>query len=187
MPVSCKEFVGIRTTIECGFTLKRVPDMIRTYSWQVVFKISLFRFHLFSALQYSIRLLWSIFTEANSLLILEVAFKTCIFLVQFYYFWKDVFYFIRIYFWICRPSSSMDRDEGGIFSKAPDWKPLFLIKLTYLLDGNFICKSMLMSSGCRNQFNYFRWLLKIIVWKGQSQFHWSNSLLLSFPCQLSDI
>ena len=31
-PVSMKEFLDIQATIECGFTLKRVRDMIRTYS-----------------------------------------------------------------------------------------------------------------------------------------------------------
>ena len=31
-PVSSKEFLDIQATIECGFTLKRVHDMIRTYS-----------------------------------------------------------------------------------------------------------------------------------------------------------
>ena len=31
-PVSSKEFLDIRATIECGFTLKRVRDMTRTYS-----------------------------------------------------------------------------------------------------------------------------------------------------------
>ena len=31
-PASSKEFIDIQTTIECGFTLKRVHDMIRTYS-----------------------------------------------------------------------------------------------------------------------------------------------------------
>ena len=30
-PVSSKEFLDIHATIECGFTLKRVRDMIRTY------------------------------------------------------------------------------------------------------------------------------------------------------------
>ena len=30
-PVSSKEFLEIQATIECGFTLKRVRDMIRTY------------------------------------------------------------------------------------------------------------------------------------------------------------
>ena len=29
---SSKEFLDIQTTIECRFTLKRVPDMTRTYS-----------------------------------------------------------------------------------------------------------------------------------------------------------
>ena len=32
MPVLGKEFPDIQETIECGFTLKRVCDMIRTYS-----------------------------------------------------------------------------------------------------------------------------------------------------------
>ena len=31
-PASSKEFLDIQGTIECGFTLKRVLDMIRTYS-----------------------------------------------------------------------------------------------------------------------------------------------------------
>ena len=32
MPVLSKEFLDIQETIECGFTLKRVCDMIRTNS-----------------------------------------------------------------------------------------------------------------------------------------------------------
>ena len=32
MSVSSKEFLDIQATIECGFTLKSVSDMIRTYS-----------------------------------------------------------------------------------------------------------------------------------------------------------
>ena len=31
-PASSKEFLDIQSTIECGFTLKRVRDMTRTYS-----------------------------------------------------------------------------------------------------------------------------------------------------------
>ena len=31
-PVSSKEFLDYQATIECGFTLKRVRDMIKTYS-----------------------------------------------------------------------------------------------------------------------------------------------------------
>ena len=30
-PASSKEFLDIQATIECGFTLKRVRDMIKTY------------------------------------------------------------------------------------------------------------------------------------------------------------
>ena len=31
-PASSKEFLDIQANIECGFTLKRVGDMTRTYS-----------------------------------------------------------------------------------------------------------------------------------------------------------
>ena len=31
-PASSKEFLDIQATIECGFTLKRIRDMIKTYS-----------------------------------------------------------------------------------------------------------------------------------------------------------
>ena len=31
-PASSKEFLDIQATIECGFTLKRLRDMTRTYS-----------------------------------------------------------------------------------------------------------------------------------------------------------
>ena len=31
-PASSKEFLNIQATVECGFTLKRVSDMTRTYS-----------------------------------------------------------------------------------------------------------------------------------------------------------
>ena len=31
-PASSKEFLDIQATIECGFTLKRVRDMARTYT-----------------------------------------------------------------------------------------------------------------------------------------------------------
>ena len=38
-PASSKEFLDIQATIECGFTLKRVRDMTRTYSHlQYLFK-----------------------------------------------------------------------------------------------------------------------------------------------------
>ena len=38
--VSSKEFLDIQATIECGFTLKRVRDIIKTYS-QILFSLSL--------------------------------------------------------------------------------------------------------------------------------------------------
>ena len=36
-PASSKEFLDIQATIECGFTLKRVRDMIKTYSQNNLF------------------------------------------------------------------------------------------------------------------------------------------------------
>ena len=36
--VLSKEFLDIQATIECGFTLKRVRDMIKTYNLQYVFQ-----------------------------------------------------------------------------------------------------------------------------------------------------
>ena len=36
VPASSKEFLDIQATIECGFTLKRVCDMTRTYSLSLV-------------------------------------------------------------------------------------------------------------------------------------------------------
>ena len=41
-PVSSKEFLDIQATIECRFTLKRVRDMIRTYSHQFVALIDMY-------------------------------------------------------------------------------------------------------------------------------------------------
>ena len=36
-PASSKEFLDIQATIECGFTLKRVRDMIITYSLNLMY------------------------------------------------------------------------------------------------------------------------------------------------------
>ena len=38
-PVSSKEFLDIQANIECRFTLKRVRDMIRTYSHDLIILI----------------------------------------------------------------------------------------------------------------------------------------------------
>ena len=38
-------------------------------------------------------------------------------------------YFKLICFWLSRPNFFVEGDEGGIFSKAPDWKPLLLLKI----------------------------------------------------------
>ena len=37
VPVSSKAFLDIQATIECGFTLKRVRGMIRTYSYKKLY------------------------------------------------------------------------------------------------------------------------------------------------------
>ena len=39
-PASSKEFLGIQATIECGFTLKHVRDMTRTYNAKGTFSYS---------------------------------------------------------------------------------------------------------------------------------------------------
>ena len=68
--------------------------------------------------------------ELKSLFIPEVVYETC-----FYYFWEGKcllhlnLFFINNYFWVHRPNSSMKGDEGGIFSKASDWKFLIKIKI----------------------------------------------------------
>ena len=50
------------------------------------------------------------------------------FLVFFWYFWKDKSTYCKFtYISESRSSSSMEGDEGGTFSKAADWKPLFLL------------------------------------------------------------
>ena len=36
-PASSKEFLDIQATIECGFTLKRVRDMINTYNLSIIY------------------------------------------------------------------------------------------------------------------------------------------------------
>ena len=43
VPASSKEFLDIQATIECGFTLKHLRDMIRTYSqlWLIVYFLKL--------------------------------------------------------------------------------------------------------------------------------------------------
>ena len=67
--------------------------------------------------------------ESNSLLIAEVGFET--FFDGFYHFLeKWVFtYFKVIYFYKSRPNMFIEGDEKGIFSKNPDWKHLFLLKM----------------------------------------------------------
>ena len=49
---------------------------------------------------------------------LEIAFENCIFLVCYCHFWKDKSFLI-----------SADVDQPNSSSKAPHWKPLFLIKI----------------------------------------------------------
>ena len=39
-PASSKEFLDIQATIECGFTLKHVRDMIRTYSVEKILLVT---------------------------------------------------------------------------------------------------------------------------------------------------
>ena len=59
-----------------------------------------------------------------ALLYLKLSLKTfsvCLLLLERYVF----VYSKPIYFGISRPNSSVERNEGGIFSHAPDWKSVF--------------------------------------------------------------
>ena len=44
VPASSKEFLDIQATIECGFTLKRIRDMTRTYSQTFIIIVVLYLF-----------------------------------------------------------------------------------------------------------------------------------------------
>ena len=58
MPASSKEFLDIQATIECGFTLKRVRDMTRTYRLLTIFSVlGISRTYLF---KYNPKLPWTI-------------------------------------------------------------------------------------------------------------------------------
>ena len=67
------------------------------------------------------------FSEANNLPIAEVAFETCIFLCVFVIFGKISLFLFRTYFFIS--NSSVEGDEEGISSKAPEIKPWFWLKM----------------------------------------------------------
>ena len=74
--------------------------------------------------------------------------ETCIFLVCFCYFCKVKFaYFKLMYFRISKQNYSKEGGEVGIFSKAPDWKPLFLLKIKHK-----------QNPGCRNKQYRFQFL-----------------------------
>ena len=47
-PASSKEFLDIQATIECGFTLKRVRDMTRTYNYLLITIFSFIRVFFFA-------------------------------------------------------------------------------------------------------------------------------------------
>ena len=56
---------------------------------------------------------------------LKPAFHLCVFVI----FGKIILCSFKLNcFWKSRPSSSTEGSEGGVFSKAPDWKPLFSSK-----------------------------------------------------------
>ena len=49
--VSSKEFLDIQANIECGFTLKRVRDMIRKYSRSLMFPMNLAKISITAVLK----------------------------------------------------------------------------------------------------------------------------------------
>ena len=72
MPASSKEFVDIKATIECGFILKRVRDMVRTYSQkelrlnQVVRLNSEFRIYAHISRNLSSKIMRNIISDSTS-------------------------------------------------------------------------------------------------------------------------
>ena len=54
MPVLSKEVLEIQATIECGFTLRRVRDMIRTYSFRYQLTSYLQKVHIYKIMYESV-------------------------------------------------------------------------------------------------------------------------------------
>ena len=129
-------------------------------------------------------MLWiSKIIELKSLFIPEVVYETC-----FCYFWEGKcllhlnLFFINYYFWVHRPNSSMKGDEGGIFSKASDWKFLIKIKIktqaaqirnTIQPSSTFIRISVPIPEVKKN-----RWLRKYrLYWEKSERSDWSANKL----------
>ena len=71
-----------------------------------------------------------IYNEPNILVILDFALKAWIFLRFLSSLERQLFAYCKlIYFSISRTDSSIEGDEGYIFSIVPNWKYLFLLKL----------------------------------------------------------
>ena len=102
----------------------------KSLSPQLLFEVSVFTFHLVSALQYLYCYCNEYPVKQTASLYLKWPLEPAFFLDCFCYLEKYVFtYFKLIYLWISRPNSSVETNEGDIFNKVPDWKPLLLLKI----------------------------------------------------------
>ena len=122
MPASSKEFLDIQATIECGFTLKRVHDMVRTCK-QNTFALDLIWNQMSSrAIWFKLEFLWHLH-EFNS-----TSSEVSLFLVNFH---SSVRYHVSFY-------------RKWNFNKKwhKFFKSLSLFYICLFLPGNFRIKSL---------------------------------------------
>ena len=82
VPASSKEFLDIQATIECGFTLKRVRDMTRTYSHsEIIFMKNLWIVYNSEEVHYLIKL--KVLSKTNSYADIFKNFSNCFFVCNF--------------------------------------------------------------------------------------------------------
>ena len=75
-------------------------------------------------------LLWKYLVKHTASLYLKLLLRPAFFIAFLLFLKRKVFdYFKLIYFLISRSTFTVEKSEGGIFSKAPDWQPLFLLKM----------------------------------------------------------
>ena len=98
MPASSKEFLDIHATIECGFTLKRILDMTRTYS----------QMHRTGNYSQHSSIIWPVWLDGWTFVyeLSGCGFKSSCSRLPFLYWWK-AFWIILHQDWLCYIFSKM--------------------------------------------------------------------------------
>ena len=131
-PVSAVEFYTTKISdslflLKIWENLMSIEQMYCNESWKSLSPQLFLKFVYLGFISFLHVSIWTVILMnfLKAYLILEVAFETCIFSV-FLLCWEDKSLLILSFF----ISEYLDqiRDEGGIFSKSPDWKPLLLFK-----------------------------------------------------------